>query len=60
MGITRIETQKYNRITTEMAEYTQIILEINGNTEVSRSYNQLLWKMYKILTDLLPITCPSL
>ena len=42
MGITRIETQKYNRITTEMAEYTQIILEINGNTEISRSYNQLL------------------
>ena len=30
MGITRIETQKHNRITTEMAEYTQIILKING------------------------------
>ena len=60
MEIMRIETQKHNRITTEMAVYTQIILEINGNTEVSRSYNQLLRQMYKILTDLLPITCPSL
>ena len=27
MGITRIETQKHNRITTHMAEYTQIIPE---------------------------------
>ena len=60
MGITRIETQKHNKITTKMAEYTQIILEIQWNTEVSRYYNQLLWQMYKILTDLLPMTCPSL
>ena len=51
---------KHNRITTEMAEYTQIIPEIKGNTEVSGSYNQLLRQMYKILTDLLPITGPSL
>ena len=28
MGITRIETQKHNKITTELAEYMQIILEI--------------------------------
>ena len=60
MGITRIETQKHNKITTEMAEYTQIILETQWNTEVSRSYNQLLLQMYKILTDLLPNTRPSL
>ena len=28
MGITRIVNSKHNRITTEMAEYTQIIPEI--------------------------------
>ena len=60
MEITRIETQKTQQTTTEMAEYTQIILEIQWTTEVSRSYNQLLRQMYKILTNLLPMSCPSL
>ena len=61
MGITRIKIQNNNRISTKMAGHTKIIPRIN---EILRSqgatYNQLLRQIYKVLTDLLPITGHSL